>query len=320
MLSRQHLLLGGGARWVLSGASIDMDFANGRYFGGLLASLLSTSRASSGTDLLPSSVSGFAYSTFANTILRITPGLGLLIEEARTNVLLNSTAPVTQTTGSLATGTYTLWVNGSGSAAVSAGTATITGAGSATNGAPITFVVTVAGTVTVTKTGSLNAFQLELGAFGTSLVVTAGASATRAADVATFTGALLAVFNGTSGSALLQTSATPNAANFPFLMANAAHAISFSRLLSNTSFRSTVSAVNLDVTLGSGSFASGTVKQGSAWSVSGRSVVGNNGTLLTDGNSLSAADVQFAMFDGYIQRLTAFNSRLPNATLQALTA
>ena len=93
----------------------------------------------------------------------------------------------TQTTASLGTGTYTLWVNGSGSATSSAGTATITGAGAATNGTPNVFVVTVAGTVTITVSGSLNAFQCELGTFGTSFIITAGATATRAADVITLT-------------------------------------------------------------------------------------------------------------------------------------
>lgn len=145
-------------------------------------SLITCSRASSKTNLLPTSASGFAYSTFLSNVLA-----GSNIEEARTNVLLNSTAPVTQTTASLSTGTYTLWVNGSGSATSSAGTATITGAGAATNGTPNVFSVTVAGTVVITVSGSLNAFQCELGAFGTSLIVTTGVTATRAADSTTLT-------------------------------------------------------------------------------------------------------------------------------------
>src|SRR5581483_8605440 len=87
--------------WVLSGAAVDMDFANGRYYGDTLANLLSISRASQVTDLL-------------------------------------------QTSASLATGTYTLWCNGSGSVTPSGGTATITGAAAASQGAPNTFTVTVA--------------------------------------------------------------------------------------------------------------------------------------------------------------------------------
>jgi hypothetical protein len=120
---------------------------------------------------------------FGSGVPRITD-LGLLIEESRTNFLLNSTAPVTQTTGSLGTGTYTLWVVGSGSAAITAGTGTATGLGTATAASPVTITVTVAGTFTVTNTGSVTFFQLENGAFATSRIVTTGSTATRAADVA----------------------------------------------------------------------------------------------------------------------------------------
>ena len=79
---------------------IDMNFLQGLYYGTALSGL-TVSRASLGTDLLPTSPAGASYNTFANNIARITPGVGLLIEEARTNYLLNSTAPQTQTTASL---------------------------------------------------------------------------------------------------------------------------------------------------------------------------------------------------------------------------
>lgn len=187
--------------WVLSGAAIDLDFANGRYFGGSLASLLSITRASNATDLLPTSASGYVYNTYSSNVLTVSPTFGLLIFETRTNQLLNSNAPATQTTGSLGTGTWTLWCNGTGSVLPSGGTATITGAASASNGSPNTFVVTVAGTVTVTVTGSLNAFQLEQGAFGTSFIITGGATATRAADNITFIGSALTILKLSVGSA-----------------------------------------------------------------------------------------------------------------------
>lgn len=166
-------------------ASVDCNFSTGLYwYSNTLQSScpVSITRASSGTNLLPTSASGFAYTTFGNNVLRTTGGSGLLVEESRTNQLLNSAAPVTQTTGSLGTGTYTLWVNGAGSATMSAGTGTGCGTGAATNGTPITFTITIAGTCTVTVAGALNAFQLEAGGFGTSLVVTTGAAATRAVD------------------------------------------------------------------------------------------------------------------------------------------
>jgi hypothetical protein len=162
--------------WVQNGASTDLDFADSQYYGGSLSNLLQISRTATNataTDLLPTSPAGATYNTYAPNTLRITPGVGLLIEEIRINYLLNSTAPATQTTASLATGTYTLWVNGSGSATMSSGTGTGCGTGVATNGTPVTFTITIAGTCTVTVAGSLNAFQLEKSltsaAFGTEL-------------------------------------------------------------------------------------------------------------------------------------------------------
>lgn len=151
-----------------------------------LDSRVTFARASGATDALYTDASGATYNTFLTDAARVSASRGLLMEEARTNRLLNSTVPVTQTTASLATGIYALSVNGSGSAAVTVGTATITGlTGAASNGTYATFTVSVTGTVTVTKTGSLNWFQLEAGAFPTSLIVTAGAVATRAVDTAT---------------------------------------------------------------------------------------------------------------------------------------
>lgn len=106
------------------------------------------------------------------------------LEPSTSQYLLNSAAPATQTTPSLPTGAYTLWVAGSGSAAVTAGTATLTGAGTAADGSPVTFTVTVAGTVTVTVTGSLTRFQLESTAVPTSYIeATESVPVARAQDV-----------------------------------------------------------------------------------------------------------------------------------------
>lgn len=197
-------------------ANLDIDFVNNVSFvNGVIrnstAPLTVTRTQTNGTatNLLPSSPSGFAYSTYAANIAR-RDTTGLLVEEGRTNQLKNSAAPVTQTTASLGTGNYVLWVNGSGSATSSAGTATITGAGAATQGSPNIFVVTVAGTVTVTVSGSLNAFQLEqcpfgtAGFFGSSLIVTTSSTGARAADTVT---ASLSV----GGTSTLYIQGSPNA-------------------------------------------------------------------------------------------------------------
>lgn len=107
---------------------------------------------------------------------------GYLSEDQSTNYFLNSSAPVTQTLASLATGTYTAWIKGIGSLTTSAGTATITGAGAATAGAPDTFTVTGAGTVIETVAGTVTTAQVENSPIPTSFIPTAGTAVTRAAD------------------------------------------------------------------------------------------------------------------------------------------
>lgn len=170
----------------LSGAAIDLYFSGNQiYPSGAFSDYLSCSRASDGY----AKNSAGTWVQFSSNVLRITD-LGLLSEDSRTNYLLQSESPATQTTGSLATGSYTLWVEGSGSALASAGTATITGAASATEGSPNTFQVTSAGTVVVTVTGTLTRFQLENGTFATSYILTTIATAVRAADFITCIGNL----------------------------------------------------------------------------------------------------------------------------------
>lgn len=109
---------------------------------------------------------------------------GQRIEGAATQQLLNSDSPATQTTGSLATGTYTCWIadGDTGSATVAANTAAITGGGAVTDGSPLTFEVTGAGTVDVTLAGAVTFFQLEGGSFPTSEIISAGATVTRSAN------------------------------------------------------------------------------------------------------------------------------------------
>ena len=308
-----------------SGCDIDLGFATNQYFGCTPATCLTITRASSKTDLLPSAGAGATYNTFSNNVFAITPGVGLLIEEARTNQLLNSTAPVTQTTGALAATAQTLWVNGSGSATLSNGTATGC-AGTATNGTPITFTPT-AGTCTVTVTGSLNAFQLEAGAFGTSLIVTAGATATRAADLVQFAGTLNTLVGAAQGSWYSKTLNVKNTTN-GVLWSRRVNVDDVILASATTSSVRAASGVRETATIGSGSYSTGVVNTVNTWNASGTALVANNGTVASSGftygtffsNATGLGSDQSNYQDGYTQRFMGFSTALSNAAAQTLSA
>jgi len=130
---------------------------------------------------------------------------GILIEEARTNLFLNSDAPATQTITVVNATVYTLSVKGTGSIVLSGG-----GSGTATEGSDVTFTSSST-SVTCTVSGDLDYAQLEAGSFATSFIVTAGSSVQRTKDICSYDvssvltqgqGSLYCEFNkvgGTSG-------------------------------------------------------------------------------------------------------------------------
>lgn len=319
--------------WVLPGMTVDLDFVNQRYLapGAVtnIQSMFSVTRASTSTDLTPLSASGAAYQTFANNTLRISPGLGAIIEPSAKNNLLNSATPATQTTASLSTGTYVLWVNGSGSALASGATATITGAASATNGSPNTFVVTVAGTVTVTVTGSLNAFQLEAnasfnGAQGSTFIPTGGTTVTRAADVVAFAAGSppLTILNAAVGSLFYKGNSYQGA---KFIGDGSAHIyLEVAATLARVESVSTAALIDAAGT----SITSVALKCAVGFDASSRSLVHGGGTVATDSNPFAVGTPSIklgsntgtsAFLFGAIQRLAFSNVKLANSLLQNYT-
>lgn len=315
--------------WWLSGASIDMDFRRGLYYDS------STPNPRAATDFLSCSRASIGYAktstgtwtAFASNELRITD-LGFLNEESRTNYLLNSDAPATQTTGSLGTGSYTLWVEGSGSALVSAGSAAITGAASATQDNPDTFTVTGAGTVTVTVSGLLTKFQLEAGSFASSFILTAGVTTTRAADAVLTIGGLNTLLSTLPHSDVIDVISSVAITDQRTLLGDDTHGpADFWSNSHDSSVDSTASPPNLNATFGSGLFSTG-AKVAVGNSSGARSLVGNGGTVATDATPpamtsgsiyLGSGAAGFRVWNGYIRRVTFWNSKLADATLQGFT-
>jgi hypothetical protein len=110
--------------------------------------------------------------------------LGLLVEEQRSNLLLNSGTLSTQSV-TVAAVAHTLSFTGTGTITLTgvstAGPLVGTGTGEA-NRVSLTFTPT-AGSLTLTVSGTVTNAQLEAGAFQTSYIATTGAAVTRSADV-----------------------------------------------------------------------------------------------------------------------------------------
>ena len=309
------------------GISLDLSFMTP----GTLPSGVTFTRASTGTYF---DVAGVMQTATTNTPRwdydPVTHALrGMLIEEARTNLLLNSATLGTQSVTTTAVAT-TLSFYGTGTVTLS-GTSTagpLTGTGTA-NRVSLTFTPT-AGTLTCTVTGSVTNAQVEAGGFATSYIPTTAAAATRAVEVANIT-PLGAWFNASTGSL---------AAEFGSLLA-AGVACGFSSGSFNDVAYLSNSAVAVRVAGTGGYGASGSAisytgivqKSGCAW-VAGRVAISNNGgavgttlTLPTGPyawtSNLAIGSAPWSLgtncLNGPIRRVRYWPRALSNAELQSVT-
>jgi hypothetical protein len=172
-----------------------------------------------------------------------------------------------------------------------------------------------------TKSVYLWGAQAEIASFPSSYIPTTTVAVTRAADNLTISGSLQTAINAATGSLVAQTdqgAAAGIAANI--VDSNATNLLGFNS--SNNALASMIGA------LATANTANRTTqdKLGLAWNASGRSLVLNGGTVATDASAQTPSATQHVGSSGtanfayaYVERLTAWTTKLADATLQGFT-
>jgi hypothetical protein len=262
--------------------------------------------------------------------------LGLLVEEPRTNLLLNSATLSTQSATVTAVST-TLSFYGTGTVTLTGASTAGPLAGTGANNRVLLTFTPAAGSLTLTVSGSVTNAQLEAGAFATSYIPTTGATATRAADVVNITGAAFSSFYNqaegtvfaearTQQSAIGQILAGVSTGSFSssaYLIKGADNVLAAAPDAAPANLGIALSSVSSNVGIRSAlAFTAGT---GSA------SAVMNGGTVGTDASTgipttmdrfvIGSApwNIGTNIWNGTIKRLTYWPTRLANTTLQSIT-
>jgi hypothetical protein len=267
---------------------------------------------------------------------------GLLIEEQRTNLFLNSkidgTNLATQNVTTTATA-YTISFYGTGTITLT-GTSTagpIVGTGVYPTRTTLTFTPT-AGTLTCTVTGTVQYAQIEAGAFATSYIPTVAATVTRAADIARMLGTNFSSwFNASTGTFVASYEASPNqyatyiAASNGNVGQNSIHFDNDASGVMRAVYYS-ASAPVATLSLGSYSPVGAVNTVASAYALDDFAASRNGGTVVTDtSGALPVSLTQFNIgadpsgaavnvTNTHIRSITYYPTHLPDATLQSLTA
>jgi hypothetical protein len=253
--------------------------------------------------------------------------LGLLIEEQRTNLLLNSATLSTQGVTVTAVA-HTLSFEGTGTVTLT-GTSTagpLVGTG-ANNRVSLTFTPT-AGTLTLTVSGSVTAAQLEVGGFWTSWIPTTGASATRAADVPLISGAAFSAFwNQTAGTIVTEWDSNRTSSAVSLSVNDASSSNRYKMWLDvvwaysgGVQQLGWASSVAVAGTVYKDAFAY--AANDCAWSRNGAAV--KTDTSVTLPVAVSQMNPGYELTDanlcGHLRRIRYYPQRLANSELQALSA
>jgi hypothetical protein len=274
---------------------------------------------------------------------------GLLIEEQRSNLLLNSSLAGTNLATQSVTVTavaHTLSFYGTGNIVLTGvASATLTGTGAYPTRSTLTFTPT-AGSLTLTVTGTVQYAQLEIGSFATSFIPTAASQVTRVADVATIQGSnFYSWYNQNEGSvyvnaAELSTATSGNRKTlYTFTTGN------FNNIIRNgiesgtlSGFNATYeSATQASMTISAAYQANVFSKSSSAYKTNDFYLNVNNGTASVD--TLGTTPMSFFMdigygpqvssgtantsgdfLNGHIKSISYYPVRLSNDVLKGLTA
>jgi hypothetical protein len=263
---------------------------------------------------------------------------GLLIEEQRINLLLNSlingTSLSTQNVTVAAT-PYTISFYGTGTITLTgAAVATVTGTGVYPNRQTLTFTPIV-GVLVCTVVGSVQYAQLEAGRFATSFIPTAGSATTRAVDVASMTSTNFSSwYNASEGTfvASFDTAKPPAVAgaNFVFIASDGTQ----NERIQSVYDTSNIVAGVIDGNVTQANFTNAytvnqTVKCALAYKVNNFAASFNGAAATTDTAGTiptvnrmtlgSSWDGSNFFLSGHIRQLTYYKTRLLNTTLQTLT-
>jgi hypothetical protein len=256
---------------------------------------------------------------------------GLLTEEQRINLVLNSATLVTQVVV-VAAVAHTLSFYGTGTVTIS-GTfvGSLVGTGAYPTRSTLTFTPT-AGAITLTVTGSVTLAQLEAGAYATSYIPTVASQVTRAADNAAMTGTNFSSwYNPTEGSFYVE-SQTKTTTGIIFAL-QASDNTYFNRVLVG---QTTVSIgqviVNNALTLqptANLARSSAPLRQAFAFAANNAQFAANGVQSTPDTSGAMAAGLirldigsdhsGFNRLVGWISRISYYPRRLANSEIQALT-
>ena len=259
---------------------------------------------------------------------------GLLIEEQRSNLLLNSATLSTQVVTVAATA-HTLSFYGTGTIVLSgASTGTVVGTGAYPARATLTFTPTV-GVLTLTVTGSVTMAQLEAGAFATSYIPTAASQVTRAADSASMIGNNFARwYNQTEGAAYYEGDRIVGASSRQLTFSEGTNANSMLLYSSGVDALQYCTGVAASATvwdLARSPVSSGVpFKQAFGYAANNVGFVLNAGAVIVDTvNTITVVDRMLfgqgptgvsAQQSQHIKRIAYYNRRLSNSELQSITS